>query len=92
MTDEEFERNYSSSSFLNSRGSQIKIGSLSGLFSSRKVKKDNSMRIIAECNEIRLNELRIPLENVTFSQPLFVTSNLIELLACGDRIISVENS
>lgn len=98
MTDVEFEKNYSSVSFLNSRGSQMKIGSLTGLFSSRKIKKENCMRIIAECNESRLNELRIPLENIragfwenmNFQQPLFVTSNLIELLACGDRIISSE--
>lgn len=98
MSDDEFERQYSSISFLNSRGNQIKVGSLSSLFSSRKIKKDNCQRIIAECNEARLSELRIPLEsirtgfweNMNFQQPLFVTPNLIELLACGDRIISSE--
>ncbi|KAK8895009.1 hypothetical protein M9Y10_023451 [Tritrichomonas musculus] len=100
MTDEEFENSMSSVSVLNLRGNQITFDRRSGFSSNlRNLSRSNCERFIAVCNESRLNELEIPLErvrygfwnNLNFNPPPFATPSLIEYLACGERIITVND-
>lgn len=93
MTEEEFENSMSSISILNIRGNPIMNSS------SIRLSKSNCERFIAICNETRVNELINPLskiksgfwQNLNIQPPPFVTPSLIELMACGNRIITAED-
>ena len=98
MTEEEFVNSMSSVSILNIRGDQITLDRRSAS-TLRNLSRSNCERFIAMCNQSRLNELSIPLqkirigfwENLNFDPPPFATPSLIEYLACGERIISVND-
>lgn len=99
MTDEEFENLMSSTTICNLRGNPITIDVGNRRHSSSiRLSKSNCARFIAICDEFRLNELLNPLSNIregfwqnlAIEPPPFVTASLLEIMACGDRIISID--
>ena len=92
MTADVFENTFNlSSSVVDLRGREIPIGN------SKKVTLTNCHRYIAQCHEYRIAELERPMryirdgfwDNLDFRIPQYVTAELLEFLACGDRAIDL---
>ena len=95
MTEKEFDDLIASTTILNLRGKPIVFDFLN----TNKLKRENCERFVATCNELRVDELTKPLkcirdgfwENLNIKNPPFVNSSLMEYLACGNKIISVDD-
>lgn len=99
MTDEEFENLMSLTTIFDLRGNPVRIDLGNNNSSSIRISKSNCVRFVAICNDYRLNELIYPLlkikesfwQNLAIEPPPFVTPSLLELMACGNRTITVDD-
>ncbi|OHS94828.1 hypothetical protein TRFO_38969 [Tritrichomonas foetus] len=77
--------------YIDSRGTEHNIRQL------QRITTENCARYIALCHEARISELKRPLdsikrgfwENIKTTIPSYVTPDLLEHLACGDKVIDV---